>query len=286
MLENKTLYHFDKHFVNNPLPFGDISLLQIGRRYCKPTEIITAHPHLNWFELTIVTSGKGVVITNGVETQVQSGDIYLSFPCDVHEIRANEKDKLEYDFFSFSCNDRNLKQDLKNITRNYWGSENRIFQDEKISDLIQFAIAEFLAENQSYSEQLLTNVFHLILIYLIRNFNDIKRKAAHISQSGILCFQLMNYIDTHIYSLQKLDELAPKFNYNYGYLSGLFKRTTGKTISEYYNHRKMETAKALILEKKKKIGEIAEMLGYNLYSFSKAFKAKYGVSPKIFSKRN
>lgn len=286
MLENKTLYHFDKHFVNNPLPFGDISLLQIGRRYCKPTEIITAHPHLNWFELTIVTSGKGVVITNGVETQVQSGDIYLSFPCDVHEIRANEKDKLEYDFFSFSCNDRNLKQDLKNITRNYWGSENRIFQDEKISDLIQFAIAEFLAKNQSYSEQLLTNVFHLILIYLIRNFNDIKRKAAHISQSEILCFQLMNYIDTHIYSLQKLDELAPKFNYNYGYLSGLFKRTTGKTISEYYNHRKMETAKALILEKKKKIGEIAEMLGYNLYSFSKAFKAKYGVSPKIFSKRN
>ena len=112
MLENKTLYHFDKHFVNNPLPFGDISLLQIGRRYCKPTEIITAHPHLNWFELTIVTSGKGVVITNGVETQVQSGDIYLSFPCDVHEIRANEKDKLEYDFFSFSCNDRNLKISL------------------------------------------------------------------------------------------------------------------------------------------------------------------------------
>ncbi len=284
MHENKTLYHFDRHYINNPLPFGNINLLQIGRRYCKPTEIITAHPHLNWFELTIVTGGKGAVITNGVETKVQSGDIYLSFPCDVHEIQADKNEKLEYDFFSFSCNDTELKQDLKNITRSYWGSESRTFQDEKISELIQFAIAEFLVENQPYSEQLLTEIFHLILIYLIRDFNDIKKNVAHISQSEILCFQLMNYIDTHIYSLQKLDELAPKFNYNYGYLSGLFKRTTGKTLSEYYNHRKMETAKALILEKKKKIGEIAEMLGYNLYSFSKAFKAKYGVSPKNFHK--
>ncbi len=286
MLENKTLYHFNRHYVNNPLPFGTINLLQIGRRYCKPTEIITAHPHLNWFELTIVTGGKGTVVTNGVETKVQSGDIYLSFPCDVHEIRADEKEKLEYDFFSFSCNDTKLKQDLKNITRNYWGSESRSFQDEKISDLIQYAIAEFLVEDQPYSEQLLTDIFHLIIVYLIRDFNNTKQNAAHISQSEILCFQLMNYIDTHIYSLQKLDELAPKFNYNYGYLSGLFKRTTGKTISEYYNHRKMETAKALILEKKKKISEIAEMLGYNLYSFSKAFKAKYGVSPKTFSQNN
>jgi len=286
MLENKTLYHFDRHYVNNPLVFGNINLLQIGRRYCTPTEIITAHPHLNWFELTIVTGGKGTVITNGVETKVQSGDIYLSFPCDIHEIRADEKENLEYDFFSFSCNEVALKQDLKNITRNYLGSESRIFRDEKISDLIQYAIAEFLVENQPYSELLLIQIFHLILIYLIRDFNDIKQNTAHISQSEILCFQLMNYIDTHIYSLQKLDELAPKFNYNYGYLSGLFKRTTGKTISEYYNHRKMETAKALILEKKKKIGEIAEMLGYNLYSFSKAFKAKYGVSPKNFSQRN
>ena len=46
----------------------------------------------------------------------------------------------------------------------------------------------------------------------------------------------------------------------------------------------MKTAKALILEQKKTIGEIAEMLGYNLYSFSKAFKKRYGISPKAMQK--
>lgn len=284
MSETKTRYHWIKDYVTEPLTLGEIDLLQIGRRYCEPTEIIGAHPHLDWFELTIVTKGTGVVITNGAETKVQTGDIYLSFPCDVHDIRADAENKLDYDFLSFVCHDKNLRAELKNITRSYWGGENRVFQDEKISFLVKQAISEFLTENQQHSTILLADILHLILVYLIRDFSNVKQKTANVSEAEVLCFQLMNYIDTHIYSIEKLEELAPKFNYNYGYLSGLFKRTTGKTLFEYFQHRKMETAKALLLEKKKKVGEIAEMLGYTLYSFSKAFKSKYGISPKNMQK--
>ena len=91
----------------------------------------------------------------------------------------------------------------------------------------------------------------------------------------------MNYIDTHIYSLTSLDELATKFNYNYSYLSSLFSRATGKTLREYYLERRLEVARTMVLEKNKKIWEIAEMLNYSsAFAFSKAFTAKYGVSPK------
>ena len=284
MFENKTRYHLNKHYVENPLPFGDVHLLQLGRRYCAPTEVITAHPHLNWFELTIVNNGKGSIITNGEETAIHAGEIYLSFPCDIHEIRANLHDKLEYDFFSFYCTDERLKADLKLITQNYRSGAQRIFQDSKISQLIEYAISEFFSKEQPYFDNTLTDIFHLILLYLIRDFNDIPQNTANVSNPEILCFQVMSYIDTHIYKLKNLEELAPKFNYNYGYLSGLFKRTTGKTLSEYHQNRKMETGKALVLENKKSIGEIAEMLGYNLYSFSKAFKKAYGTSPKTMQK--
>ena len=284
MFENKTRYHLNKHYVENPLPFGDVHLLQLGRRYCAPTEVITAHPHLNWFELTIVNNGKGSIITNGEETAIHAGEIYLSFPCDIHEIRANLHDKLEYDFFSFYCTDERLKADLKLITQNYRSGAQRIFQDSKISQLIEYAISEFFSKEQPYFDNTLTDIFHLILLYLIRDFNDIPQNTANVSTPEILCFQVMSYIDTHIYKLKNLEELAPKFNYNYGYLSGLFKRTTGKTLSEYHQNRKMETGKALVLENKKSIGEIAEMLGYNLYSFSKAFKKAYGTSPKTMQK--
>ena len=280
MYENKTRYHLNKTYVENPLPFGAVHLVQIGRRFCEPTEIIPPHPHLNWFELTVVTAGNGTVITNTEEVSVTAGDIYLSFPCDVHEIRADRDTRLDYDFFAFTCEDKTLARDLKSITQNYRGGDKRILQDDKISRLVEFAISEFTNDKQAHTQTALADIFRLIIVYLIRDFNDGKANPTNVSNPEILCFQVMNYIDTHVYSLKKLEELAPKFNYNYGYLSGMFKRTTGKSISEYYQHRKMETAKALILEKKKSISEIAEMLGYNLYSFSKAFKRMHGVSPK------
>lgn len=281
----KTRYHLDNLYVDNPLKFGNVYLIQIGRRYCEAEEIIPPHLHLNWFELTLISKGKGVVVTNGKEYPVKTGDIYLSFPCDIHEIRADKGDKLEYDFFSFYCEDKSLKRDLKNITQTFMESEERIFQDEKIAELIKNAINEFPITDNLYSNALLTDIFHLVLIYLIRNFSSAKKQASNVSNAEVLCFQLMNYIDTHIYSLEKLEDLAPRFNYNYSYLSKLFKTTTGKTLLEYYHSRKMQIAKTLILEKKKKINEIAEMLGYNLYSFSKSFKATYGISPKNMQKQ-
>ena len=281
----KTRYHLDNLYVDNPLKFGNVYLIQIGRRYCEAEEIIPPHLHLNWFELTLISKGKGVVVTNGKEYPVKTGDIYLSFPCDIHEIRADKGDKLEYDFFSFYCEDKALKRDLKNITQTFMESEERIFQDEKIAELIKNAINEFPIKDNLYSNVLLTDIFHLVLIYLIRNFSSTKKQASNVSNAEVLCFQLMNYIDTHIYSLEKLEDLAPRFNYNYSYLSKLFKTTTGKTLLEYYHSRKMQIAKTLILEKKKKINEIAEMLGYNLYSFSKSFKATYGISPKNMQKQ-
>ena len=279
-MENKTRYHLSKHYVEHPLPFGNVHLLQLGRRYCEPTEIISPHPHLNWFELTIVTKGSGSIITNGETNIVNAGDIYLSFPCDIHEIKADQDVRLEYDFFSFYCTDKTLSRDLKNITRDYRGGDKRIFQDSKISQLIEYAISEFISQEQPHSQTALSDIFQLIIVYLIRDFYNIRQNTTAVSEPEVLCFQLMNYIDTHIYTIKKLEELAPKFNYSYGYLSGLFQRTTGKTLSEYHKQRKMETAKALILERKKNISEIAEMLGYNLFSFSKAFKAYYGISPK------
>lgn len=284
MVENKTRYHLNKHYVEHPIPFGNVHLLQLGRRYCEPTENIAPHPHLDWFELTVVTKGRGTIVTNGVSTVVHAGDIYLSFPCDVHEISADQNSRLEYDFFSFSCENKTLSKDLKNITRNYRGGDKRIFQDRKISQLIEYAIFEFIAKEQPHAQTALSDIFQLILVYLIRDFNDIQQSAASVSEPEVLCFQLMNYIDTHIYTIKKLEELAPKFNYSYGYLSGVFQRTTGKTLADYHRNRKMETGKALILENKKSISEIAEMLGYNLYSFSKAFKHTYGISPKNMQK--
>ena len=82
--------------------------------------------------------------------------------------------------------------------------------------------------------------------------------------------------------MTELYELSEKFGYNYSYLSHVFTSTTGKTPGEYFREKKLEAAKILILENRKKISEIAEMLNYSsAFAFSKAFKNHFGVSPKV-----
>ncbi len=283
-METKTRYLFDNWHIENPLAFDNISLHQIGRRYCAQTEIIDAHAHLEWFELTLVTGGAGSIITNGERAIVNRGDVYLSLPCDVHEIRADQGQTLEYDFFAFSCTKGELKKELKTLAQNCRGANNRIFQDEKIGYLLGNAITEF-SQDSPHKKRLLTHVFNEIVIYVLRNFNTKRQNSAGVSATEALCWQVMNYIDTHVYSLKKVQDVAPKFNYNYSYLSTLFKATTKKNLFEYYHSRKLETARALLLENKKKVYEIAEMLHYSSpFAFSKAFAARYGISPKQLQK--
>lgn len=263
-----------------PYVFGNLSLLQIGRRYCAENEVISAHTHQDFFELTIVNGGSGVVISNGESYPIESGECHLSIPCDIHEIRASENSKLEYDYFSFTISDVDLKSELTKISRKLFSASSRVFIDPKINSLIGNAISEFSSE-KPYTDKILESIFNQVAVYLIRDFNDIEHKTPKFSENEILCYQVMNYIDTHVYSLTNLESIAPKFNYNYSYLSNLFKKTTGKKLSDYFQSRKLDTAKVLILEKKYKISEISAMLNYSSpFSFSKAFKQKFGVSPK------
>ena len=277
----KPRYHFVKNYLNNEFNLGDISLIQIGRRYCSHEEIISAHTHQDYYELTIVTSGEGRVISNGKSFNVKSGDLHLSTPYDIHEIIASGNSQLEYDFFAFKVINSELNNELKKISNNPTILNARTFTDNKIQNLVSNAISELSNENL-FGKKLLENIFSQIIIYLIRDFNNPTSEKIKLTESEILCYQIMNYIDTHIYSILKLEDIAPKFSYNYRYLSTIFKKTTDKTLSNYFQSRKLETAKALIGEKKYKISEISSMLNYSSpFAFSKAFKNKFGFSPKF-----
>ena len=141
--------------------------------------------------------------------------------------------------------------------------------------------------NQEYCQEILYTNFKQILFYILRSFKS-KTKVVNSFRTlspDELCYQIMHYIDTHMYSIKNLSVLSEKFSYNYSYLSNLFKNHTGITLSAYYHSRRLDAATLLIDEKKLKINQIAEILGYSSpYSFSKAFKQKYGSSPKNYTK--
>jgi len=283
-MENQ--YHLNRTYSSQPLEFGGISVYQIGRMFCNRDTVVDTHIHTKLFELTVVTEGKGVVTTNGVPVEVERGDIYLSLPCDAHRIASDSDRPLKFDFFAFTCKKETFRHEMEHIAGTYYSASTRIFHDERVRMLISDAIAE-LNQERLYSDEILTAVFSQIVVYVIRGFGTMvpERYSETVTHAEALCYKMMHYIDTHIYSIQKLEELSEITDYSYGYLSALFKKTTSNTLSNYYQEKKLDAARLLILEQKYKIVEISEMLGYtSVYAFSKAFTRKYGMSPRNYRK--
>ena len=146
-------FHLNKYFANTPLVFNDFKLIQIGRLYFAPLDSISLHVHRDWYELTIITDGEGYVITNGVETPVKRGCIYLSLPCDMHEIRSSKDKPMKYDFFSFYPETQKYKSEFERISK-YLSPSERVFSDERISALVCDAIMEVI-DSAVFSEDLL-----------------------------------------------------------------------------------------------------------------------------------
>ena len=279
-------YHIERNFLLDPLVLGDISLYQVGRMYCTEKTLVEKHVQCELFELTIITGGKGIVRTNDVPTAVSQGDIYLSFPGDFHEIESDKESPMKFDFISFNTTMEELHDKLKMIENDFIFPTCRVIQDNRISVLCKNALAE-VSNKEFLSEEMLRSTLFQLIVYLIRDFSATKANVQpNTSDAELLCLKLMNYIDTHIYTLKNLEHLAEVFNYNYSYLSALFNKITSRTLFEYYQNRRMEAARLLIDEGVFSITQISEMLGYSsIYAFSRAFKLYYGHPPKTYSKK-
>ncbi|MGG1518535.1 response regulator [Paenibacillus oryzisoli] len=83
----------------------------------------------------------------------------------------------------------------------------------------------------------------------------------------------------------KVADLASTVGYTENYLSILFKKETGKTITDYMTAVRMKNARELLKNPDYKIFEISEMIGYaDPNHFSRSFKQMEGMYPTEFRK--
>lgn len=100
------------------------------------------------------------------------------------------------------------------------------------------------------------------------------------SKPIVLC---IDYIHSHLHSRIKVEELADFVNLNPSYLSLLFKKETGFTISDYILQKKIQTAKSMLKYSDYSYAEIANILAFASQSyFIQVFKKKTGFTPKEF----
>lgn len=94
----------------------------------------------------------------------------------------------------------------------------------------------------------------------------------------------VSFIDKNLHAKITLDELSNISGLSKDYLSQLFKKTTGVTITGYIADKRLSSAKQL-LDRDVSISDTAYALGFCSESyFISCFKKKYNITPKEYTK--
>ncbi len=94
-----------------------------------------------------------------------------------------------------------------------------------------------------------------------------------------------NYIRSHLDENLTRESLAAMVYLTPDYLSHLFKRETGFSLTNYIIYERIEEAKRLLAGTSQNISDIATRCGFqNISYFSKQFRRFTGVTPREFRK--
>lgn len=140
----------------------------------------------------------------------------------------------------------------------------------------KFAVLINEARTERELEHLSTDMLHKYCL-LVRNH----------SMTGYsqVIKEVISYIDFHYAEDLNLTFFAEMFSLSKNYLSGLFKKESGMTLTDYIHQVRIRRAITMINSSSLPITTVAASCGYNdMNYFIRLFKRTYGMSPKQYQK--
>lgn len=118
--------------------------------------------------------------------------------------------------------------------------------------------------------------------FYLREMQAVKKKR--ICSKPVM--QCMDYIYNHLYEQILLSDLAEHVALNESYLSVLFKKETGKAVSDYIRDRRVEAAEGMLRYSDTSFSDIANILAFSSQShFTNVFRKATGLTPKAYRDR-
>ncbi len=96
----------------------------------------------------------------------------------------------------------------------------------------------------------------------------------------------IDYIYKHLHQRITVPDLAEQAGLTESYLSTLFKKETGRSISDYVLDRRIEAASNMLKFSNYSCADIGAILAFSSQShFIRVFKARTGQTPRAFRER-
>lgn len=242
----------ENYIVQHLLHYCNISV-----NYCQ--EI--APKVISFYDLTFVLSGSMTYTANGCILRLKKNDALFLKPGTLRSRQAGTE-PVKYVSFNFQmmpgC-DYSLAEYIPNC----------------ISAEIRKLISAFPQSHLSpyfHAWEKATNMLNFILFELMDHME--------LSSTNEHVLKMIRYIDEHITERLTLQQISQHMNLTREYLSFIFHREVGKSLTDFMNERKMRIAKELIQCGEMALTDVARHLGYENYSyFSRLFKRYFDVTP-------
>ncbi len=122
-----------------------------------------------------------------------------------------------------------------------------------------------------------------LLYQAVITFTRIAGSEENEKQLSLPTLKAVKFINRNINKKIKLCDIAEHTGVTENYISALFRRELGVTISDYVKTQKLNEAKRLLSETDMSLSDIADSLSYSSQSyFQNQFKSAFGITPARF----
>lgn len=230
-------------------------------------------PHFhNSFEVFYVLEGEIECVVNNKSEIIRKGEFSMCLPNEIHSGHCIGDAEFWVCIFS--------KDLVHSFSKQISGKE---------GDRLRFTCSEAL---KGYLEEVFinTDMQDLLLqkacLYAIcREYLQCVRLTERSGTKSETMNVIVDYIAENYTKNIKLSDLAAMLNYDYHYVSRLFRSLFNMPFSNFLNIYRLERAAELLQNDNKKLVDVAYESGFqSVRTFNDSFKAYYGISPTEYKK--
>ena len=249
----------------------------------------TGYP-LHWheeMELIYVVSGTGIVTVQGERLTVQSGDLVLVAPENVHSFEQLGDNVMTYYNILFRLSM------LQSGYTDYFLGQGRtipcyIPKGDALNAKLEPLLLELILNRtqvQSEYSLMICSYLYAIVYHILRSCQDRREPEIgnHINYDRLKV--VLEYLHENYAREISVEQAASMCGFSASHFMKLFRELTGSSFAQYVKNLRLEAAARQLRTTSKRVGEIAQEQGFHsLPYFTRSFAEKYHLSPGISRK--
>lgn len=264
--------------------FMDLYLVHCGMERFRPSQSLSPSCRSEYI-IHFVLEGKGSCRTDGITYPLSANQMFLIRPG--QEVLCAADQDIPWTCAWIGFNGIMAESTLKDC--GFFGQCHVLPFKEQ--DILMEDISSILDTSQrSFSNDLKRNaILFLILSRLVENYNQLSNQASKDGQSqyaygsNVFVEHAIDFIKWNLRHGINVTDVADYMGISRTYLNRVFQKELGVSSQEFLMNFRLHKAANLLISSNLPVTEISAEVGYaDSLAFSKAFKKKFGLSPKNY----